>query len=309
MFNRSVIFVKTNTVVDYWNTFYSLKTSLCLISSNQMGMEVLEGLRVSQSQQCPLSRKINKQINSHPATDSLSHQDQILKLEDPTRHYPQKAGQLPSYRCKFRARKAEQRTEWVESWEMDFLFEGNPSHIAILIGFAELGRIYTSWFFENLFVEVDCTDYLKNSIFNREKIITQRNFSLSFSVTLKWPFFCSAVKLESAFGFGGCVDSLFLFYCFRRDRIKCGLFLRWKNQPMELSHCCPCMLTSNSSPRIAMSVHVWPANPSFAEYHYLSQPSSLPPFVVDETADNFPFMIVDSGMLRSAVKWYGLYHF
>ena len=80
-----------------------------------MGMEVLEGLRVSQSQQCPLSRKINKRINSHPATDSLSHQDQILKLEDPTRHYPQKAGQLPSYRCKFRARKAEQRTECVES--------------------------------------------------------------------------------------------------------------------------------------------------------------------------------------------------
>ena len=31
-----------------------------------MGMEVLEGLRVSQSQQCPLSRKINKQIHSHP---------------------------------------------------------------------------------------------------------------------------------------------------------------------------------------------------------------------------------------------------
>ena len=31
-----------------------------------MGMEVLEGLHVSQSQQCPLSRKINKRINSHP---------------------------------------------------------------------------------------------------------------------------------------------------------------------------------------------------------------------------------------------------
>ena len=36
--------------------------------SNQMGMEVLEGLRVSQSQQRPLSRKINKRINSHPVT-------------------------------------------------------------------------------------------------------------------------------------------------------------------------------------------------------------------------------------------------
>ena len=35
---------------------------------NQMGMEVLEGLRVSQSQQRPLSRRINKRINSHPVS-------------------------------------------------------------------------------------------------------------------------------------------------------------------------------------------------------------------------------------------------
>ena len=33
---------------------------------NQMGMEVLEGLRVFQSQQRRVSRKINKRINSHP---------------------------------------------------------------------------------------------------------------------------------------------------------------------------------------------------------------------------------------------------
>ena len=36
--------------------------------SNQMGREVLEGLRVSQSQQRPLSRKINKRIIAHPVT-------------------------------------------------------------------------------------------------------------------------------------------------------------------------------------------------------------------------------------------------
>ena len=35
------------------------------ITFNQMGMEVLEGLRVTQSQQRPLSRKVNKRINSH----------------------------------------------------------------------------------------------------------------------------------------------------------------------------------------------------------------------------------------------------
>ena len=34
----------------------------CNTHTNQMGREVLEGLRVSQSQQRPLSRKINKRI-------------------------------------------------------------------------------------------------------------------------------------------------------------------------------------------------------------------------------------------------------
>ena len=34
--------------------------------TNQMGSEVLEGLRVSQSHQRPLSRKINKRIIAHP---------------------------------------------------------------------------------------------------------------------------------------------------------------------------------------------------------------------------------------------------
>ena len=37
-------------------------------ATNQMGHEVLEGLRVSQSQQRQLSRKINNQINAHPVT-------------------------------------------------------------------------------------------------------------------------------------------------------------------------------------------------------------------------------------------------
>ena len=40
-------------------------------------MEVLEGLRVSQSQQRPLSRKINKRINFHPVIsllNQMSHQ-------------------------------------------------------------------------------------------------------------------------------------------------------------------------------------------------------------------------------------------
>ena len=36
--------------------------------SKQMGREVLEGLRASQSQQRPLSRKINTRINAHPVT-------------------------------------------------------------------------------------------------------------------------------------------------------------------------------------------------------------------------------------------------
>ena len=37
--------------------------------SKQMGREVLEGLRASQSQQRPLSRKINKRITAHPVTN------------------------------------------------------------------------------------------------------------------------------------------------------------------------------------------------------------------------------------------------
>ena len=40
---------------------------------NKMGMEVLEGLRVSQNKQRPLSRKINKRINSHPVTSFRLH--------------------------------------------------------------------------------------------------------------------------------------------------------------------------------------------------------------------------------------------
>ena len=50
---------------------------------NQMGMEVLEGLRVSQSQQCQLSRKINKRINSHP----IIHDMHLVSL-GPASPYP-----------------------------------------------------------------------------------------------------------------------------------------------------------------------------------------------------------------------------
>ena len=41
------------------------------LSCNQMGREVLEGLRVSQSQQSPLSRKISKRIIAHPVTSKV----------------------------------------------------------------------------------------------------------------------------------------------------------------------------------------------------------------------------------------------
>ena len=41
----------------------------------QMGMEVLEGLCVSQSQQRPLSRKVNKRINSHPVRNHEGGRD------------------------------------------------------------------------------------------------------------------------------------------------------------------------------------------------------------------------------------------
>ena len=50
-------------------------------SCNQMGMEVLEGLRVFQSQQRRVSRKINKRINSHPVSTLAKKRIDRLRLE------------------------------------------------------------------------------------------------------------------------------------------------------------------------------------------------------------------------------------
>ena len=55
-------------------------------SCNQMGREVLEGLRVSQSQQCPLSRKINKRIIAHPVMSlpSKANLEQAMDKFEPS---------------------------------------------------------------------------------------------------------------------------------------------------------------------------------------------------------------------------------
>ena len=52
------------------NKIPALFTHFLLQKCNQMGREVLEGLRVYQSQQRPLSRKINKRIIAHPVITS-----------------------------------------------------------------------------------------------------------------------------------------------------------------------------------------------------------------------------------------------
>ena len=65
--------------------------SACSTTCNQMGLEVLEGLRVSQSKPCPLSRKINKRIIAHPVTLTLVNTVSSLLLPP----------QWEMYRCRY----------------------------------------------------------------------------------------------------------------------------------------------------------------------------------------------------------------